>query len=279
MNGTFDHWPRLGMGCARVGSFNNPASLQDSRELLATAAQAGITLFDTADIYGQGDSERTIGKVAATLDPAPLIVTKGGRRFSAKARMLLPLKPLLRPILSRRGAANAVTARRGEVERCDWTAGYLATTLPNSLRRLGAAQVEAFLLHSPPEEVIDDPETVAVMTAFRDGGGARHVGVSCDDAKSLEAALRVPVYTVVQLDWSTIEAIRGGPLERALIDRGIAVIARGVLANQPGREPLDAIAAVLDDRLVTTALVGTQNPARLQAIIARFAPLLTQGRP
>lgn len=274
MSGAFDHWPKLGMGCARVGSFNNPATLGESRMLLETAARAGITLFDTADIYGQGDSERTIGKVAVQLDPAPLIVTKGGRRFSPKARMLLPLKPLLRSVLSRRGAANAVTARRADNERCDWSAAYLATTLPASLRRLRQPRVEAFLLHSPPAHIIDDPATVKVMASFLDTGMARHVGVSCDDIESLDAALRVPVYTVVQLDWSVIAAAKNGPQADLLMERGIAVIARGVLACQPGRDPLEAFAAALADPLITTTLVGTQKRERLQAIADRFAPAI-----
>lgn len=279
MSGGFDHWPRLGMGCARIGSFNNPASLSESRDLLAAAAHAGITLFDTADIYGQGDSERTVGKVVAAHSPAPFVVTKGGRRFSAKARMLLPLKPLLRPLLKGRGGASAVTARRGQVEQCDWRPEYLAGSLLASLRRLGQQSVEAFLLHSPPAAVIDDPSVVEVMSSFVRTGAARHVGVSCEDLESLEAALRVPAYTVLELDWAHVETIRGGPLEAALHDRGMAVIARGVLAGQPGREPLDAIAAALDERLVTTALIGTQTAARLQAVIDRFGPLLTQGHP
>lgn len=278
MSGTFDHWPKLGMGCARVGSFNNPASLSESCALLETAARAGITLFDTADIYGQGDSERTIGKVTARFAPPPLVVTKGGRRFSPKARMLLPLKPLLRPLLSRRGAGNAVTARRAENERCDWSAAYLATTLPASLRRLKQPRVEAFLLHSPPARIIDDPATVKVMASFLESGLARHVGVSCDDAESLDAALRVPVCTVVELDWSVIDAIRGGPRYRALMERGIAVIARGVLACQPTRDPMEAFAAALADPLITTTLVGTQKRERLGAIADRFAPAI-EGLP
>lgn len=278
ISGAFDHWPRLGMGCARVGSFNNPATLRESRDLLEAAMQAGMTLFDTADIYGQGDSERTVGRAVAGHAPPPLIVTKGGRRFSAKARMLLPLKPLLRPLLSRRGQGNAVTALRGQAEQCEWSATYLSTTLPASLRRLRREQIEAFLLHSPPAQVIDHPATVEVMASFLQAGMARHVGVSCDDVESLEATLRVPIYTVVQLEWPVIEAIRNGPLAAALKERGLAVIARGVLASQPGRDPLDAYAAALDDPLINTMLVGTQQPERLQAIVRRFATTITQGR-
>lgn len=278
MIGSFAHWPKLGLGCAKIGSFSNPASLRQSSAFLETAARAGITLFDTADIYGQGDSERAIGRAARRLDSSPLIVTKGGRRFSSKARMLLPFKPLLRPLMSRRGATNAVTARREANERCDWSAGYLAAALPASLRRLGQPCVEAFVLHSPPVDIIVDPAVVAVMASFLESGVARHVGVSCDDMESLDAALQVPIYTVVELDWPVIEAARNGPQGEALLARGIAVIARGALTHQPHRDPLDVFQSALADPLITTTLIGTQQPARLQAIAERFAPVITQGR-
>ena len=45
-----------------MGSFGNPAAPQQVRETLAAAMDLGVTLFDTADIYGQGDSEREIGR-------------------------------------------------------------------------------------------------------------------------------------------------------------------------------------------------------------------------
>jgi len=49
---------RLRLDCSRIGSFNNPHSVTDSIALIRGALELGITLFDTANIYGQGDSEK-----------------------------------------------------------------------------------------------------------------------------------------------------------------------------------------------------------------------------
>jgi Predicted oxidoreductases (related to aryl-alcohol dehydrogenases) len=270
------NWPRLGMGCARVGSFSNPATLRQSRTFLEEAARAGMSLFDTADIYGQGDSERVVGQAAARMQPMPVVVTKGGQQFSGKARLLSAVKPLLRPILSRRGSANAVTARRGDHMRSDWSAAYIARTLPASLRRLNLPCVDAFLLHGPPASAIGDPATVAVMSSFLEQGLARHVGISCEDIASLDAVLRQPVYSVVELDWSDIATISRTPRAEAIVSRGVAVIARGIVSQRAGLDPIAAFERALAEPLVTTALVGTQTPERLRAIAGHFASALEQ---
>ena len=57
--------PVLGLGCSRIGSLGNPAPMRDMRALLERALELGVNLFDTADIYGQGDSEREIGRLLA----------------------------------------------------------------------------------------------------------------------------------------------------------------------------------------------------------------------
>ena len=50
--------PVLGLGCSRIGSLGNPAPMRDIRALLERSLELGVNLFDTADIYGQGDSEQ-----------------------------------------------------------------------------------------------------------------------------------------------------------------------------------------------------------------------------
>jgi aryl-alcohol dehydrogenase-like predicted oxidoreductase len=57
------HVSLLGVGCSRVASINNPVPMREIEATLETAVEAGINLFDTADIYGQGDSERTLSRI------------------------------------------------------------------------------------------------------------------------------------------------------------------------------------------------------------------------
>jgi aryl-alcohol dehydrogenase-like predicted oxidoreductase len=53
----------LGIGCSRVGSISNSVSIGQIEATLDAAVEAGINFFDTANIYGQGDSERALGRL------------------------------------------------------------------------------------------------------------------------------------------------------------------------------------------------------------------------
>src|SRR4051794_35398169 len=84
---------RVGLGCSRVGSMGNTASTREIRATLALALERGINLFDTASIYGQGDSEREIGRLLARRRDRAFVVTKIGKLFSRRMRLLRPFKP------------------------------------------------------------------------------------------------------------------------------------------------------------------------------------------
>ena len=103
---------KLGLGCSTVGSFNNPAPLSQIRGVLAQALDLGVSVFDTADIYGQGDSEREIGRSLRGRREKAFVITKFGKLFSAKMRLLAPFKPVLKPILTAMAAGDEpVTSR------------------------------------------------------------------------------------------------------------------------------------------------------------------------
>jgi aryl-alcohol dehydrogenase-like predicted oxidoreductase len=78
---------RIGFGCGRIGSLGNPASPAQSQRLIELALDLGITLFDTANIYGQGDSERILGRALRGKRDRAFVVTKVGQHFSAKMRL------------------------------------------------------------------------------------------------------------------------------------------------------------------------------------------------
>jgi aryl-alcohol dehydrogenase-like predicted oxidoreductase len=76
---SFGHRDRvsvLGIGCGRVGSMSNPVPMREIDATLLTAVAAGVTLFDTADIYGEGDSERILRRLAARHPNRSFVVTK-----------------------------------------------------------------------------------------------------------------------------------------------------------------------------------------------------------
>src|SRR6516225_2187150 len=98
----------LGAGCARVGSISNPVPLRETEATLKAAIEAGINVFDTADIYGQGDSERTLGRLLRRDRDRMFIITKVGHDLARYAAAIRIAKPLLRIVAQSRSDTQSV---------------------------------------------------------------------------------------------------------------------------------------------------------------------------
>jgi aryl-alcohol dehydrogenase-like predicted oxidoreductase len=256
----------LGLGTSRIGSFNNPSSLKDSRRLIAAALEMGVGVLDTSNIYGQGDSERTIGRAIRGNRNKAFVITKAGRLFSGKYQAMKLLKPVVRPLLGMMGKGSSVaTARRQDALSADWTPQAILRSLDQSLRRLATSYVDGFLLHSPPPEIAADTGVAAAMAELKAQGKVRHYGVSCDDAATLQAALQMPGIGMVQLPWDVIET------QATLIDtlraRNIIVIAREVISMQRALTPVDAVQNAVAHPGVDCVLIGTTKLDHLRAFV------------
>jgi aryl-alcohol dehydrogenase-like predicted oxidoreductase len=235
--------------------------------LIRRAFELGVTLFDTANIYGQGDSESAIGRALGGHRDETVIVTKAGNAFSAKMALLRPLKPLLRPLMRARGG-TLITRARQDALRQDWQPRALIAALDASLARLKTDRVDAFLLHGPPAVVIAAEETAKVLERILSSGRALRVGISCDNFAAFDAALVLPAISVLELPWDMIAVLDGDPRADAVKSRKLAVLAREVVVRQPELRPAEAIARATCSPLVTTTLVGTGNPAHLAEAVA-----------
>jgi aryl-alcohol dehydrogenase-like predicted oxidoreductase len=214
---------RLALGTMTWGRDTDP---DDAAAQLKLFLDAGGTLLDTADVYGDGDAESVIGALMEQLVPRDelLIATKAG------------LTP-------------------GGWRRRDGSRGHLLRSLEGSLRRLGTDHVDLWQVHGyDPQTPLE--ETLAALDHAVTSGKARYVGVSnfagWQTARSAawQAAYpgRAPI-VAAQMEYSLLE--RG--IERELLPAaaalGIGLLAwsplgRGVLTGKyrDGR-PLDSRAA------------------------------------
>src|SRR5215472_11474649 len=110
---------RLGVGCSRIGSLTNPTPMAEIRAMLAHALDLGINVFDTADIYGQGDSERELGRALRKQRNHAFVITKVGKLFSARMEFLRPLKPVIKPLMRVSNAARRSTTSRRSKEMAE----------------------------------------------------------------------------------------------------------------------------------------------------------------
>jgi aryl-alcohol dehydrogenase-like predicted oxidoreductase len=90
----------IGLGCARIGGiFQGDAG--GFIDLLHAARDAGITFFDTADMYSQGESESLLGRAFRAERDRVVIASKAGYRLPGRRRLAARLKPVLRPLIQR----------------------------------------------------------------------------------------------------------------------------------------------------------------------------------
>lgn len=196
--------PEIGLGCwafggAEHGNSYGPTEDATSRAAIERALALGVEVFDTADVYGNGHSERVLG---SALGDRGLVLTKAGWDFYS------------------------------EGSGPHWHGHYLEEALARSLERLGRERVDLFQLHNPPEPLMRDPDLHQFLAGLKDTGSARWVGVSVHRMhECLTCAEAGPdVFDAVQVPFSVLRQDTL-PGIHALSDAGIAVIAREPLAN------------------------------------------------
>lgn len=192
---------RIGFGAWAIGGTWGEVTEADARATLHAALDAGISFVDTADVYGDGRSERIIRDVLAERGgPRPFVATKAGRRL------------------------NPHVAE-------GYTAANLTAFIDRSLTNLGTDRLDLVQLHCPPTAVFSDPAVFAAMEAIRQTGKVAHWGVSVETVDEARAALRQPGVISVQIIYNLF---RPRPAEVFFPEAraaGVAVIARVPLAS------------------------------------------------
>lgn len=240
---------RLGIGCSHIASVGSSQPRREIEATLLAAADAGINFFDTASVYGQGDSERMLGRLFRERRDELILCTKAGLQLSVSQRAVRFAKPFLRWLASKRKQVHQVgqTARQRAERQC-FEPQFLERELEASLRRLKTDRVDLFLLHSPPIELAEDERLAALLDKIVHSGKARFAGVSCAAVADARSWLEIPCVSCVQVPVS----IGDDPLDVPL---AAGVIAREVLANLGEAKPEGAIRQVLGRPTVDVALM------------------------
>ena len=148
----------LGLGCNNFGGRLDPAA---ARRTVHAALHAGITVFDTADIYGlRGGSESILGEALGARRKDVVLVTKFGLPMDDEAQL-------------KGGSAR-----------------YIATAIEASLKRLKTDWIDLYYLHRPdPTTPIE--ETLRALDSLIAQGKVRYIGCSNMSASQLVEAQRI----------------------------------------------------------------------------------------
>ncbi len=158
----------VSFGAWAIGADWGTVDDRESMAALQRAVDLGVNFIDTADVYGDGRSERLIAELRKQRPETIYVATKAGRR----------LNPHTADGYNRKNLT-------GFVER--------------SLRNLGTETLDLLQLHCPPTEVYYRPEVFGVLDDLVRAGKIRYYGVSVEKAEEGLKALEYPNVQTVQI--------------------------------------------------------------------------------
>jgi aryl-alcohol dehydrogenase-like predicted oxidoreductase len=190
----------VGLGTWQLGGDWGEVTEADAHAVLDASAGEGVTLFDTADVYGDGRSERLIGAwLAGNPGSGVTVATKMGRREAQ-----VP--------------ANYVLANFRA-----WT--------DRSRRNLGQETLDLVQLHCPPTAVYEDDAVYDALDTLVTEGAIAAYGVSVETTSQALTAIARPHVATVQI---ILNAFRLKPLDAVLpaaLEAGVGILARVPLAS------------------------------------------------
>ena len=193
----------MGLGTWQLGADWGAVDENEALDILAASVEAGVTFLDTADVYGDGRSERLIGS-----------------------------------FLKRSGAARAAgvvvatkMGRRAHQDPAHFTPENFRAWTDRSRANLGVDTLDLVQLHCPPTAVFSRDAVYDALDALVDEGRIAAYGVSVETCEEALTAIARPHVASVQI---ILNAFRRKPLERVLPaarEAGVGIVARVPLAS------------------------------------------------
>ncbi|MBY3465863.1 aldo/keto reductase [Rhizobium laguerreae] len=191
----------IGFGAWAIGAAWGEVNDTDALAAVHAALDTGVTFIDTADVYGDGHSERLIAKVVKERGgERPFIATKAGRRLSEQS-----------------------------VE--GYSAENLNGWIDRSLKNLETDCLDLVQLHCPPTDLYYHPEIFGRLDRLVEQGKIRNYGVSVERVEEALKAIEYPDVVSIQIIFN---AFRQRPIEhffKLAVEKKVAVIARVPLAS------------------------------------------------
>jgi len=173
----------------------------ESMRALHAAIDAGVNFIDTADVYGDGRSERLVARLHRERPGAPIYVaTKAGRRL---------------PVQTPEG----------------YTRENLVAWIDRSLANLQVDAIDLLQLHCPPTAVFADDEVYGVLEDLKRAGKLRHFGVSVERVDEAIEAIRHPGVDSVQIIFNMFRLKPAEQFFAAAAAANVGVLARVPLAS------------------------------------------------
>jgi aryl-alcohol dehydrogenase-like predicted oxidoreductase len=188
----------IGFGAWQIGADWGDVEEDAALATLHAAADAGVTFFDTADVYGDGRSERLVGRLRRER-PGITVATKMGRRLDQTVENYSP--------------------------------AHFRAWNDRSRENLGMETLDLVQLHCPPTDLYYHPEVFEDLEAMVAEGRMAAYGVSVERVEEALKAIEYPNVATVQIIFNPFRQRPAGVFFREAAARGVGIIVRVPLAS------------------------------------------------
>ena len=190
----------IGIGCWAIGSEWGDVSPENAKDALFTSLDNGVNFFDTADVYGDGRSEKFIGEILKNTKEKIYVATKAGRRLDPHVSEGYNLK-------------------------------NIEAFIDRSLLNLGIDTIDLLQLHCPPSDICGKSETYEMMDEIVKKGKIKYYGVSVEKVSEALDAIKFPNVRSIQIIFNIFRQKPNEIFFKEAKKNNVAIIVRVPLAS------------------------------------------------
>jgi aryl-alcohol dehydrogenase-like predicted oxidoreductase len=235
----------LGLGCMSLSGIYGTSDDDASVRLIHAALDRGVTLIDSADIYGWGHNERLVGKALAGRRAGVVLATKFGQ----------------------------VKTPTGQ--GVDSSPAYVQKACEASLERLGVETIDLYYQHRVDPNVPIE-ETVGAMARLVEQGKVRHLGLSEAAPATIRRAHKEHPIAAVQMEYSLLYRVEAEEVLATTRALGIGFVAYSPLGRGFLTGAIGSPAEVAGDRRAEHPRFQGENFARNRALVERLAAIAAE---
>jgi hypothetical protein len=191
----------ISLGTWQVGGvWGDEFSHENADKILNSALDAGINFIDTADVYGDGESEKAVGRFVKNRSERIYVATKCGRQLNPHTNEA-------------------------------YQPAVLRKFVENSLKNMGLETLDLIQLHCPPSEVFYRPEIFELFDRLKDEGKILNLGISVEKVEEALKGIEFENVTTVQIIFNTFRQRPSELFFEQAKKKDIGVIVRVPLAS------------------------------------------------
>jgi len=192
---------KISLGCWAMGADWGDVSEENAKDILKTSFDNGVNFFDTADVYGDGRSEKFVGEFINSTSERIYVATKAGRRINPHEAQGYYDKNLMESYVDR------------------------------SLKNLNVDTIDLLQMHCPPTEVYSHDLTYEMLDNLVAKGKIQHYGFSVQTVEEAIACIQRPHTKSVQIIFNMLRLKPAEEFFKMAKEKNIAIIVRVPLAS------------------------------------------------